>query len=178
MKQLVRQMFEHGGEYESEYRITRPDGSTRWILGHGSVELDECGKPAFARGVSRDITKRKIAEEELRESEERFRTVANAAPVMIWMTGPDRLCTFVNKGWLDFTGRSLEQELGLDGHRAFTSKTWIAPSMFIKIPSTRANRLQWNTACSEVTVNTAGFWIAEHHGLLLMARSSVTLVHA
>jgi PAS domain S-box-containing protein len=112
MKQLVRQMFEHGGEYESEYRITRPDGSTRWILGHGSVELDKAGKPAFARGVSRDITKRKIAEEELRESEERFRTVANAAPVMIWMTGPDRLCTFVNKGWLDFTGRSLEQELG------------------------------------------------------------------
>ncbi|MGA7276124.1 MAG: PAS domain S-box protein, partial [Candidatus Udaeobacter sp.] len=112
MKQLVQQMFVHGGEYESEYRITRPDGSTRWILGHGSVELDEGGKPAVARGVSRDITKRKIAEEELRESEERFRTVANAAPVMIWMTGPDRLCTFVNKGWLDFTGRSLEQEVG------------------------------------------------------------------
>jgi PAS domain S-box-containing protein len=111
MKQLVQQMFEHGGEYESEYRITRPDGSTRWILGYGSVELDERGKPAFARGVSRDITTRKLAEEELRESEERFRTVANAAPVMIWMTGPDKLCTFVNKGWLDFTGRSLEQEL-------------------------------------------------------------------
>ena len=112
MKQLVQQMFEHGGDYESEYRITRPDGSTRWILGYGSVELDERGKPAFARGVSRDITKRKIGEEELRESEERFRTVANAAPVMIWMSGPDKLCTFFNKGWLDFTGRSLDQELG------------------------------------------------------------------
>ena len=112
MKQLVQQMFEHGGEYESEYRISRPDGSTRWILGYGSVELDERGKPAFARGVSRDITTRKLAEEELRESEERFRTVANAAPVLIWMSGPDRLCTFFNKGWLDFTGRSLEQELG------------------------------------------------------------------
>src|SRR6266550_476908 len=92
MKQLVQHMFEHGGEYESEYRITRPDGSTRWILGHGSVELDERGKPAFARGVSRDITKRKIAEEELRESEARFRTVADSAPVLIWMSGPDKLC--------------------------------------------------------------------------------------
>jgi PAS domain S-box-containing protein len=112
MKQLVQQMFEHGGEYESEYRITRPDGKTRWILGHGSVELDEHGKPAFARGVSRDVTKRKIAEEKLRESEARFRTVADAAPVLIWMSGLDKLCTFFNKPWLEFTGRTMEQEMG------------------------------------------------------------------
>jgi two-component system sensor kinase FixL len=112
-KQLAQQMFEGGGgEYENEYRITRPDGSTRWMAGHGSVELDERGKPAFARGVSRDITKRKIAEDQLRESEERFRTVANAAPVLIWMSAPDKLCTFFNKGWLEFTGRTIDQELG------------------------------------------------------------------
>ena len=112
-KQLVQHMFEGGGgEYENEYRITRPDGSIRWMAGYGSVELDERGKLAFARGVSRDITKRKIAEEELRESEARFRTVADSAPVLIWMSGPDKLCTFFNKGWLDFTGRTMEQELG------------------------------------------------------------------
>jgi PAS domain S-box-containing protein len=111
VKQVVQHMLEHGGEYEIDYRITRPDGSIGWIASHGSVELEERGKPVLVRGVSRDVTKRKIAEEEVRESEERFRTVANAAPVMIWMSGTDKLCNFFNKGWLDFTGRTMEQEL-------------------------------------------------------------------
>jgi len=48
----------------------------------------------------------------LRESESRFQIVADAAPVLIWMSGVDKLCTFFNKPWLDFTGRSIEQELG------------------------------------------------------------------
>jgi PAS domain S-box-containing protein len=56
--------------------------------------------------------RRKRAEEALRESEERFRLVADTAPALIWMSGTDKLCTFFNKGWLDFTGRSMEQELG------------------------------------------------------------------
>jgi PAS domain S-box-containing protein len=112
VKQVVQHMLEHGGEYEIDYRITRPDGSIGWIASHGSVELEERGKPVLVRGVSRDVTKRKIAEEELRESEARFRTVADAAPVMIWMSSPDKLCTFFNKGWLEFTGRAIDQELG------------------------------------------------------------------
>jgi PAS domain S-box-containing protein len=59
-----------------------------------------------------DMTAQKQAQDALRESESRFRTMANTAPVMIWMSGTDKLCTFFNKGWLDFTGRLLEQELG------------------------------------------------------------------
>src|SRR4029077_19321435 len=52
------------------------------------------------------------AETQLRESEGRFRLVANTAPVMIWMAGADRKCSYVNKTWLNFTGRPLEAELG------------------------------------------------------------------
>jgi PAS domain S-box-containing protein len=62
--------------------------------------------------IARDITDRKRAERTLREGEERFRLVANTAPVLLWMSGPDKLCTFFNQCWLDFTGRPLEQELG------------------------------------------------------------------
>jgi PAS domain S-box-containing protein len=55
---------------------------------------------------------RKHAEARRRESEERFRLVANTAPVLIWMSGTDKYCTYFNKGWLDFTGREVAAELG------------------------------------------------------------------
>jgi PAS domain S-box-containing protein len=61
--------------------------------------------------------KRKRAEAELIESEKRFRLVANSAPVMIWMAGPDKRWTYFNQQWLDFTGHPLETELG-DGWSA------------------------------------------------------------
>jgi PAS domain S-box-containing protein len=62
--------------------------------------------------VLSDVTVRHEAEDRLRESEERFRNMADTAPVMIWVSDPDKGCTFFNKTWLDFTGRSMEQELG------------------------------------------------------------------
>jgi PAS domain S-box-containing protein len=58
------------------------------------------------------IEERATGETERRESESRFRIVADSAPVLIWMAGVDKLCTFFNKPWLKFTGRSLEQEMG------------------------------------------------------------------
>jgi PAS domain S-box-containing protein len=58
------------------------------------------------------VEERKGQEVALRESEERFRLMADASPTMMWMSGTDKLCTFFNRGWLNFTGRTMEQELG------------------------------------------------------------------
>ena len=107
----VNWALQGGGDHVVEYRIVLSDGSIRWLVTRARVELDG-GRPARVRGISIDITERKLVDEALRESEARFRTMANTAPVMIWMSDPDKLCNFLNKGWLDFTGRSLEQELG------------------------------------------------------------------
>lgn len=101
-----------GGSYETEYRILLPDGRVRWISSHGRVEYDSQGQAVRIRGASRDFTARKLVEKALQESEARFRAMADTAPVMIWMAGTDKLCNFFNKSWLDFTGRTLDEELG------------------------------------------------------------------
>lgn len=77
-----------------------------------AISKVETGGTKFFAVVIRDLTERHRAEETLRESEQRFRLVADTAPVLIWMSGTDKCCTYFNKTWLDFTGRSLESELG------------------------------------------------------------------
>jgi len=63
-------------------------------------------------GLAVLVEERKRQEAVLRESEERFRLMADTAPTLIWMSGTSKLCTFFNRGWLNFTGRLIEQELG------------------------------------------------------------------
>jgi PAS domain S-box-containing protein len=109
--QAVTRTVQDGGGFEREYRIVVV-GETRWVATCGNVEIDAGGKSVRMRGVSHNISRRKQIEAELRESEARFRDMANSAPVMIWMAGTDKLCTFFNQGWLAFTGRTLAQELG------------------------------------------------------------------
>ncbi|HVX67187.1 MAG TPA: PAS domain S-box protein [Bryobacteraceae bacterium] len=115
-------------EVESPVRRVLTEGGIVGLANHTvliskngtDVPLDDSGAPILDRNgalegvvlVFRDITDRKRAQEELVRSEQQFRTVADAAPVMIWSGGPDGGREYFNKTWLDFTGRSPEQEAG------------------------------------------------------------------
>jgi len=97
---------------------TLPIGDLRLLIAVYSVTILVLAAVVDERqGQKAQVKELRSAQSSLRESEEYFRTLADSAPVMIWVSGPDRLCTFCNKSWLEFTGHSLNQELG-DGWAA------------------------------------------------------------
>ncbi len=104
-----------------EEKITDATGSVRWLQTVKRPVLGDDGRAHQVLGVSTDLTERLRTEQALKESEARFRLMADAAPVLIWVDDANARCTFFNKPWLDFTGRTLEQEIGhgwLDGVHA------------------------------------------------------------
>jgi PAS domain S-box-containing protein len=85
--------------------------STHWRAPHTPTEDDFGLFDVLARQAA-DLIERALAEDALRESEERFRQIANTAPVMIWMSDVEKQITYLNKTWLDYTGRPLDAALG------------------------------------------------------------------
>lgn len=90
----------------------RKDGTLLDVSVTISPVRDASGRLIGASKVARDITAQKRTELALRESEQRYQAVTDASPVMIWMAGTNSLCYYFNKVWLDFVGRTLEQEAG------------------------------------------------------------------
>ncbi len=95
-----------------EYEGVRRNGEGIWLEVNVVPIRDSAGKVTQTQSVIRDITERRRAGEAIVESEERFRLLANTAPVLIWMSGPDKLCDYFNQPWLEFTGRRMEEERG------------------------------------------------------------------
>jgi PAS domain S-box-containing protein len=102
------------GERIEHYETVRvaKDGRLIDISLTVSPVKDSSGKIIGASKIARDITEDKKRQEALRESEMRFRTMADAAPMLIWESGTDQRCNYFNQTWLKFVGRTIEQEHG------------------------------------------------------------------
>ena len=110
----VRAALDGSEDYEVEYRLADTSKGERWVHGRGEVIRDERGKPIRMIGLNFDVTNRRRAEEQVRESEARFRSLANSAPALMWTTRPGGVREFVNQAYVDFAGLDYDAALGLD----------------------------------------------------------------
>lgn len=98
-----------------EYRIRRAnDGRKRIIARRGEFELDRNGRPVRFVGVVQDVTERRKAQRELRDSEARFRALAQAIPNHVWTATPDGRLDWFNDRVYEYAGRS-QGDLDGDG---------------------------------------------------------------
>ena len=107
-----KEVMESGKRKQVEEPLTDSEGKSLWIETIKTPIYDERGNFTGTAGIARYITERKLAEEALRESEVHYRTLADSGQALIWTSGPDKKCDYFNQPWLDFTGRTREQEMG------------------------------------------------------------------
>jgi PAS domain S-box-containing protein len=114
VKQIIERAAWEGNDFDFEHRLVMPDGSVKYVRVMGRPLEDESASLEFV-GAVMDVSDRKRAEEELRRSEalaeQRLRLVVDTTPALINSCHPDGYLDYVNKGWLDYFGFSLETAL-------------------------------------------------------------------
>ena len=98
--------------YELEHRVVWPDGTVRWVYDRAHPHCDDKGNILRYVGATLDITQRKEAEDSLRQSERRFRQVAESLPQLVWTCAADGPCDYLSPQWMRFTGKTEAEHLG------------------------------------------------------------------
>ena len=129
----IREASSRKGIYEVEMRLKGVDGQYRWFLARAMPQYDQEGNIIKWYGTNTDIEDRKRTEVALRESEARFRNMADNAPVMVWVTEADGACSYVSQSWYEFTGQTTGTGLGFGwvdalhpDDRELSEKTFLA----------------------------------------------------
>ncbi|MBB1283109.1 PAS domain-containing protein [Flavisolibacter sp. BT320] len=100
--------------FQLEHRVVTVDGSVGWTFSRAVPLLDDEGNIIEWFGTATDITTRKLVEQALKESESRFRSLADQSPIFVFIIEPDPQApvNYWNKAWLDYTGQSMEEARG------------------------------------------------------------------
>nr|WP_275973977.1 PAS domain-containing protein [Argonema galeatum] len=112
VRHAIAGAVEHKENYNIEFRIVWPDGSVHWIEAYGRVFCNETGEAVRMIGVGLDITESKQVEEALSQSEQHYRNLADAMPLIVWTAQPDGAVDYFNQRWFDYTETTIEQSKG------------------------------------------------------------------
>jgi PAS domain-containing protein len=130
--------------------------STHWRTPHTPPEDDFRFFDVLARQAA-DLIERTFAEEALRESEERFRLIANTVPVMIWMSGADQEIKFLNQTWLDTPDSHRIRLWRRYRRRCSTQTKWSDAARCTTRPSSTASPFSWSIGSDATTATIAGW---------------------
>lgn len=111
-RMYLPEFYQQGYCTDIPYEFVCKDGTVIDILLSAIAEYNDNQQITRSLAVLIDVTERHRAQAALRESEVRFRTMADTAPVLIWMADANQQFDYVNRVWLAFTGRTLAQEQG------------------------------------------------------------------
>lgn len=113
--EMVRQALREKTDFEGDYRIVLPDGSTRYVHSVGHTVVGDDGEVIELVGTHIDVTEQHLVKEalqeafdEIKKSEDRLRLVIDTIPTLVWRAGPEGVPDFLNQPALDYTGISLE----------------------------------------------------------------------
>ncbi|USQ94944.1 hybrid sensor histidine kinase/response regulator [Caulobacter sp. RL271] len=114
VRERLRRALKGLEDYEVEYRLSDTGQGERWVHGRGEVIRDEDGRAIRMIGLNFDVTNRRRSEEQVRESEARFRNLADSAPALMWVSRPGGIREFVNRAYVEYTGLDYDGALTLD----------------------------------------------------------------
>ena len=107
-----RRCAEEGADFEMQFRVIWPDGSIHWLHDKGRTYFDAQNRPLYVTGACVEITAQKQIEAALRESSERFRTMADHISQLAWMAEADGHIFWYNRRWFEYTGTTLDTVQG------------------------------------------------------------------
>jgi len=107
----LRKALEQDEPYRVEFRVIWPDGAVRWLSTSARVVRDESGGAVRMLGATLDITERKVAEDAVRRSEERFRAIVNTSPECVKLVAADGTLLQMNPAGLEMVGAKLDEDV-------------------------------------------------------------------